>query len=349
MKMIKSIRKSILLLIGSICLLCIVASGIFYHRNLPDYAAKNAAQAVKADDFNRFLKFVPEFSNHQKISKSEFDRFVGAKKKTTVEKIKQELLNKESFKEVSRGFFATRQFYPIARQVILTTEDDASHLAIAENQSLQTGDKAGPFIPARYNINYKLTSPQYGNIDKTANIDLTKQDGRLNIQEKTNFLMKKNVQKGFLKLYTGYIQSFANCINNDFNFSKLDNTSSDYSDAINDYYTILKNEIESYKESFQTIIINTDSMKMDNDNRVEFDAYVDIKTSLQIKGNSTEQDNRTNVTVTAIFDSSRKQWVIDNENWEVSSENPKDWLHQLKNVLDKLVVANWSNKRSGAV
>lgn len=188
-----------------------------------------------------------------------------------------------------------------------------------------------------------MSSPEYGKINQTASIDLTNQDGNLDIQEKTNFLMKKNVQEGFLNLYTGYIQSFANCIDNGFDFNKLDNTSSNWSRAINNYYGFLKNETESYKESFQTIIINNESMKMDNDNRVEFDAYVDIEIKLQIKGKTAELDNRSNVTVTAIFDNDLKQWVVDNENWEVSSENPKDWMNKIKKVLDKPVIASWSN------
>lgn len=349
MKMNKSIKFSFLLLIGIGFLFCIVAAGIFYHRNLPDYAAENAAKAVKVGNFNRFLKFVPEFSNKQKITKLEFDNFVNAEKKLTVEKIKQELLDKENFKEISRGFFATRQFSPIARQVALTTEDDASYLTIAGKRLLQTGDNAGPFIPARYELDYMLTSLEYGNIDKKVSIDLTNQSGRLDIQEKTNFLMAKDVQEGFLKLYTGYMQSFASCIDNDFDFSKLDNASSEWSGVANDGYGILKSELDSYKESFQTIIINTDSMKMNDDGWVEFDAYVDIKTSLKIKENLAELDNRSNVTVTAIFDSDRKQWVIDNENWEVNDENPKDWVNQLKNTLDKPVVASWSKGESGAI
>jgi hypothetical protein len=335
MKRIISIKRPFPLIIGIACLLCIVGAGIFYHRSLPDYAAVNAAQAVKADNFKRFLKFVPEFSNHQKITKSEFDQFVRAKKKITVEKIKKDLLNKESFKEISQGFLGIHQFLPIARQIALTTEDDASTLTLA-------GEHVGPFIPAYYKIDYKLTSPEYGKIAKTGNIDLTNQDGSLDIQEKTNFLMEKNVQEGFLNLYTGYIQSFANCIDNDFDFNKLDNTSNKWSQSLNGYYGILKNEIESYKESFQTIIINTESMKMDNDNKVEFDAYVDIEIGIQVKGKTTDLDNRSNVTVTAIFDNGLKQWVIDNENWEVSSENPKDWIHKIKKVLDKPIIASWS-------
>lgn len=341
MKRIISIKRPFPLIIVISCFLGIVGSAFFYHRSLPDYAAMNAAKAIKTDNFKRFLKFVPEFSNHQKITKSEFDQFVRTKKKTTVEKIKKDLLNKESFKEISQGFFGIHQFLPIARQIDLTTEDDASTLTLA-GEHLKTGEHAGPFIPAYYKIDYKLTSPEYGKIAKTASIDLINQDGILDIQEKTNFLMEKNVQEGFLNLYTGYIQSFANCINNDFDFNKLDNTSNTWSQSLNDYYGILKNEIESYKESFQTIIINTESMKMDNDNRVEFDAYVDIKIGIQVKGKTTELDNRSNVTVTAIFDNDLNQWVIDNENWEVSSENPKVWMHKIKKVLDKPIIASWS-------
>ncbi|GBG96482.1 hypothetical protein [Lactococcus termiticola] len=306
------------------------------------HAIQGIEKAIQSRDYQAFSQFVPTFSNGKKISRLEFEAFVTAERQAKSGEVEQ-LIKSEAFKEKDRGFFSSKQYLPQDRKIRLTSQEEGTKISFLQGKDqltkpAETGASVGDFIPANYPLTYQVASDAFGKFEEKASIDLTTEDGNLDVQEKQGFLEAEKTQKGFLQLMVNYYTSWADCVNGNFNFGAIKSATAALIAGEKDSWKEIIPELASYQESFQHFVINTDSLKFSDDSTdketVIYDVYFDDSLTLKSKTGKSASDNRKNVTVTAVFNPEQKSWQIDELDFEVSAEEPKDGAHQQKTSLD---------------
>lgn len=352
--MIKS-KKLLALFIslGSIVLAVVLGLMVFlWFRSTPRYAVEQVIRSVKTDNYRKFQRVMPKFSNGKSISEADFDAFVNASDGKNVEnaKMKKTLANTNNFTMHRQGLLSAVKIVPTARYIAISTSDSDSIIGFNSNKrnlilSATSGDNVGPLIPANYKLTYDVKSTKFGEASKKGTFDLTKDNGSLSVDESDFFLSNMTFQKTMLNVLLNYYKSFANCVDNGLDFSGLQEASAGEKQAAIEFFSSEKSNLSAYSESFSTFVMNVDSIKIDpsDDNTFEFDVYTDDSVTITPNGQPAETDNSHNATVTLVFDSDSGNWQVDNVDFETYSQNPKNWEHIQKVSTKQPVVANWNS------
>lgn len=328
-----------------VSLLAIILSLKTYYFS-PEATAKRFVAAVEDKDFSKAKKICPHYTDQSTISEESYSILFRQMSGTDDTKF---LLDKSNFKmENTGGVFSQIVFLPIKRYITVTTENSNEKISVFQKSSeikIKDG-KLGPLIPYKYVFNFEINHPTLGQMIKKETISLDK-DKELVLADATTFLEEPSFQKKVISTISDFFVSYNLCIQNDFDFNLISSTDEELKEELNESMAVLKPFIESYSLSFQKIIMNSDSLKIDsNQQTINFDIYIDRQLSILLKkelldSDTVLQEDSKNATVTLVYDQDTKEWLISKIDFETYEQEPNNWKHQQEIKLKKRNEAIW--------
>ena len=317
------------------------------HYVSPEATAMNLIEAVKNKEFSKAKKICPRYSDGSNISEETYTiLFREISKNSDI----NFFLNKANFKkEKVSGVIPKIIFLPKKRYINITTENSNEKILVSQkNTEIAINDnKIGPLIPYEYTFEFEIEHPTLGSIEKKEKIILDK-DKDLKLADETIFLESQLFQKKILSTVSDFFISYNACIENNFDFNLLSNTDNLLKEELSESIKVIKPYLEMYSLSFQTMIMNIDSLKVENNQHtIYFDMFIDRKMAMQIKKEFLKSDNiwqidSENVTIKLKYNQDIKKWLVADFDFETYEQNPDNWKHKQEIKLKTRNEAIWN-------
>ncbi|MGL9746899.1 hypothetical protein [Enterococcus sp. DIV0170] len=341
--------------------LVLFASGYVGYRNSLNYRIKELTTALKEDEYSRFKEICPKFTDQKKVRRVDYDRFQDSLKgKITEKKVRKIFLDRSSFKKInSEKWYKKKYFFPIPKYLNVETLDENSLSKIeitVGNEVLdrKKGNKFGPLIAGKYRITYLVTNEKFGTTKFSKNEDLN-DNHTFELDDSSLYLHDRKFQNYLGSRVSNYFSSMGTAIASELNFQDLTGVSEEQKKETIKSFETLKPYLESVNQSYQKIILNNSSLKFSDSekNKISFDIYTDYKLELKFK---TEENipigiavNNDNATVTLIFDSDTKQWLVETIDFETYIQSPEDWEDKTFVKINQPHQDQWSAEHSGNI
>lgn len=349
------IRRNLFLFVGLIVVIgmgfTIVNKVLTYYAS-PNYAVSRLVKAIESKDFNTAKSICPEFSDGTKISEKSYNLFFEELKKTKNERI---LLNQSNFKQKkTENLLSKTIFLPEKRYIQVSTRYLDEEVSVSNgNKAIKIEDnKIGPLIANSYSLTFEIKNPITGISIKREKIKLDENQEIVLTEEKT-LVENEELQKKLINTVSNFFYSFNESIQNNLNFDSLSYVEEELKNQIIQSIGVLKEYITNYSQGYQTIIMNCDSVKFEeNLSSVKFDIYIDKKTSIKLTEEISDfnvfNEESRNAKVKLLFDKENNDWVVSDIDFETYSQNPEEWkkIRQIKLATEN--IATWS-KNDGAL
>lgn len=293
------------------------------------------------------------------MKRVDYDRFQGSLKgKITEGKVRRIFLDRSSFKKINgEKWYKKKYFFPVPKYLNVEKSDENSPSKIeitVGNEVLdrKKGDNFGPLIAGKYRITYLVTNKKFGTTKISENEDL-KDNHTFVLDDNSLYLHDTKFQNYLGSRVSNYFSSMGTAIDSELNFQDLAGVSEKQRMETIKSFDALKPYLESVKQSYQKIILNNSSLKFSDSekNKISFDIYTDYKLELKFK---TEENipiglavNNDNATVTLIFDSDTKQWLVETIDFETYIQSPEDWDDKTFIKINQPHLDQWSAEYSG--
>lgn len=347
-------KRAILIMSSAIiCTLLIVSIVLLksYYFS-PQATAKRFVTAVENKNFSKAKKICPRYADDSDISEESYA--ILFKQMSESNDIKF-LLDKSNFKnDTTSGLFSNVVFLPKKRYLTVTTENSSEEISVFQKNSeiLSKDNKIGPLIPYKYTFDFEINHPTLGKIIKTETLSLDK-DKELMLADTTTFLSSSSTQKKFMSSVSDFFISYNSCVQNNLDFSLLSSADEKLKEELNESTNAIKPFIDLYSLSFQTIVMNIDSLKIDNNQQmIYFDIFIDRKLSIQVKkelleSNNLLQEDSENAKVILSYSQGTKEWLVSEIDFETYEQNPENWKHSQEFKLKERNEAIWKSTESG--
>ncbi|MBS7577395.1 MULTISPECIES: hypothetical protein [unclassified Enterococcus] len=351
-------KNRLKLLAGLIVAACIVFLGLFAYQRSSKVAINELTIAIQKKDSKRFQAICPTFSDGTKISNATIDLFFNEfSKAPSRQKVAKIFLNESAFQFKNKNsYFKEKYFLPHKR--FLTLDNAENTKVTIENQGNffdnlnQTN--LGPFIPYLYQFHLLLDNPTYGIINKKQKVDVTNKTQMFDVDSQKIYLSEKQFHQKLLSIVSDYYLTMNQAINNNLNFDKLSSVSTDRRKMIQAQFDEIKPYLKRYSQSFQTMYLNVDSIKVKglSEPQATFDIYIDLTTSMELVEeiglDEILMDDSKNAVVSLQFDSQNKKWFVKDIDFTTFNQNPEDWQHSVTNSLKEVNSASWSSDQANA-
>lgn len=348
--------KKILFLGGFLLMLIVAGLGYRQYQSLPAQIAR-LETAVNKHQWAVVEKMVPRFANGRKISKESYQLFEA---QLTTKKAKQAFIHQLSQPtayeiENKTSWFKPKRFLPQARYLSWSALDMPSKTTIyisGQHQlwqlSKQSQQKQRAYLPGQYQLDLTINNQCYGKVTQHRQVDLNKRNYQLKLTP-AYFMNQPDFQKQRLADLLHYYQSLNQGINQQLDFSQLEGVSSRDREQVATVFAKLKPHLKSYRQQFQELVIDTDSLKINGGQEPQLivDLYIDLQQAVQVKSESDEaaleltNDDRQNATVTMQYSTDEQQWLIQAIDFETYAQMPSDWSHQQRVRLKQPNRASW--------
>lgn len=316
--------------------------------------AKRFVTAVENKNFSKAKKICPRYADDSDISEESYS--ILFKQMSENNDIKF-LLDNYNFKiDTTSGLFSNVVFLPKKRYITVITENSSEEISAFQKNSkiLIKDNKIGPLIPYKYTFDFEINHPTLGKIIKKETLTLDK-DKELILADTTTFLNSSPIQKKFITSVADFFISYDSCIQNNLDFSLLSSADEKLKKDLNESMNVIRPYIDMYSLSFQTIVMNNDSLKIDSDQQmIQFDIFIDIELSIHLKkelseSNNLLQEDSENAKVRLSYSQEMKEWLVSEIDFETYEQNPENWKHTQELKLKERNEAIWKNNESGKV
>lgn len=347
-------RRSLIVATLLVCFIVIIVivNNIRNSYSSPEAVAKRFADSVSKKDFATAKKICPTYSDDSKISEEAYELLFNELSEKTDDKL---LLDKSNFRMVTTNGLVPKTFFlPEKRYISVTTANSNEQIsAFQKNREVQLKDnKIGPLISYQYTFEFEIDNPVLGTITKKEKVSL-KKDRDITLTDNSTFLESTSLQKQFVGVVSDFYLSYNESIRNNFDFASLSSIDNETKNELSETMSALKPFIETYSQSFQTIIMNATSLKLDSDlQTVHFDVYIDRMISVKLKKEWSDssdaiQDDSKNAKVTLSYDVNSKKWGVSEIDYETYDQDPANWKKKQQVKLDHRNEATWNENTSG--
>lgn len=345
------------LLIVATLLVCfivvfIIVNNVRSSYSSPEAVAKRFADSVSKKDFATAKKICPTYSDDSEISDEAYELLFNELSEKADDKL---LLDKSNFRVVTTGGLVPKTFFlPEKRYINVSTANSNEQISVFQkNREVQVKDnKIGPLISYQYGFEFEIDHPVLGTVTKKENIAL-KKDRDITLTDNTAFLESASLQKQLVGVVADFYVSYNESIRNNFDFASLSSIDHAAKNELSETMYALKPFIETYSQSFQTIIMNSTSLKLDSDlQTVHFDVYIDRVISVKLKkewydSSDAIQDDSKNAKVTLSYDENSKKWGVSEIDYETYDQDPAKWEKKQQVKLEHRNEATWNENMSG--
>lgn len=349
--MSKLLLKNRLIYGGLLALFFSMICGVtFYHSS--QATVSRLIKSVQEKDVDTFLSIVPTFSDGDKISKKQAKIFIESLNKNKYSQIKQIILNKELFYEKGKeAIFTPKKFLPQKRYLTIDWDGNQCFSFQIGNEVFNIDKKrVGPFIPSNYTIEMYTQSDVFGLSKEILKEKLFENDQVYEFNEELFYLFDNTFHEILLDNLVSLYSSMNQGISNNFDFSSILFSSKETTEERQAYFDEVKEYLTSYKQSFQNVVINIDSLKINHSTiyEVTFDCYIDLQIEAKfIDDNETFVDKTENAVVQMIFDEERMEWVVDTVDFETFVQDPTEWENKKSASLKEANIGVWTRDSSG--
>lgn len=357
--MSNKVNKKILA-VGLFLFIIIITLSVIYWQNSTRHQTKLLVEAITQKDYAAFHKVSPTFNDGTKLKKETFLTFAESfPKKNKEEEIKKRISNDSVFeKKAQKNWFTPTQFMPYPRYLDFENEEDSEvTFSVGDHLLTDKDNQVGPLIGANYSMDYTISSPIYGKMQQTQQMDLRKEDQTITLNEKEAFTTSKNFQEGLLNQVVSYYAAMNQGLQNDLDFSGVTQAQEETKTSLQQTFDELRPYIESVEQSFQKFIMNSESLKVEGNSEPQaiFDLYTDVELSLKIDTENEKTEEITNASQNAIvtmqFDQETEKWLIYSIDFETYTQQPDDWSDTNEVSLPEVNRASWheDRKRQGDI
>lgn len=340
--------KKILVLSGSLLCLLVLVLLVFSRLTqaaTPEARATKFLTAVLEKDWQTAKKICPSYSDGSQISAESYQLFFSA---LTKKKQADFLLEENNFKQAqSNSFFSETVFLPVKAYLRVSSENaqDVIKVSSKKNSLRFKEGRSRPLIPHEYVFDFVLENPTLGELQQRKKVTVAAETDYY-FADRSLFVQSSAFQKQMLLVVSNFYQSYNQCIRNNLDFSGLESTEAAAKQDLVAGLEILKPYLATYSQSFQTLILNSRSLKITGGGKtVVFDLYIDKLTKVTFDGRKINAgEDRPNATATLVYDEEKKSWLVKKIDFETYSQDPKNWLQQQKIQLDQPNQANWSSE-----
>lgn len=324
-------KKKIILIISLIVTLGIVGFGYYQSTSA---TTDRLVSAIQHKNLKTVKKYLPEYSDHAEISQDSYQVYLA----TNPSKKQIEAMLKNECHFVNRGWFRQKYWEPKKRTLSISGLEDVEHTSaalIVNKKKIFLGEKNRQnFLPGNYNLTFDLSNSAYGTIKKKEKVDLTSDDQSVVFSPQNDFEKSKNLHNILLASFSEFLISWNKSIST-MNFDNLKFATTDEKEMLSSIYSDLQQIMSSYENTFEQVTIDNSSIEIqtfESQPTIEFTASVDRNQSMTIDKDKVESDKDAQVAsdegtarVTMIYSKKTKHWEVDDADFSVGEEDPKDW------------------------
>lgn len=337
-------KKKIILILSFLAVLGISGIG-YYHSSTA--TTNRVVHAIQHDDLQKVKKYLPEYSDHTKISDTAYRTYLASD--PSAKQIRQ-MLN-SNCKFVNHGWLRSKTWEPKKRTISISGLDDVEETSASLVIGKKTAQirKSGHInlLPGNYKLTFKLNNSAYGTIKKKENINLTSDNQDIVFSPKSDFEKSNHLHKLLLATFSAFLVSWNKSIPT-MDFSNLKYATSAEKEELTDTYTALKEILSSYENQFNKVTIDNSSVQIQTyttEPTIQFTAYVDRKQNLKIdkskvKGKVDDKELQRastdgTVEVTMTYSSKAGHWKVSDADFDVDSQDPQEWDNKTSFTLPK--------------
>nr|WP_321315768.1 hypothetical protein [uncultured Ligilactobacillus sp.] len=324
-------KKKIIFILTLICTLGIFGFG-YYHST--SATTNRLITAIQDKDLKTVEKYLPEYSDHSKINKSAYQAFIAS---NPSKKQIQRML-KDECKLVDNGWFHQKYWEPQKRSISISGLDDVDNttasLIINQKKIPLKENGHQNFLPGNYHFTVNIYNPAYGTVKKKEKVDLIKDNQSIVFSPKTDFEKNDHLHKVLLASFSSFLISWNKSIA-PMDFSNLKFATDNEKQLLGYAYSSIKEVGTSYSNEFSKVTIDNSSIEIEtfeSQPTIEFNAFINIKQSLQVDKDKLDTDKDYNITsndgavnVTMVYSNKTGHWEVDNTDFEAGSGNPDEW------------------------
>lgn len=364
--MFKKLSKKYWIVIVVSLVVLIGALGSFGYYRSDKATMDRFVQAIQDKNIKEIQTYCDRYQNGQKISKEQIEWFVdGFGKNPSEATVRKVVEDEKLFKMRNKGkLFAVKTFEPKMCQIDVSTTglaQESFKLSAKVNQDKSViNAKDGEFktfLPNKYKMTFIFSNDAFSDVKVKREINFKDEcNVDINVDIKSLLIKDEVLQKKLAQNAMAMMVSWADAINHNFDFSKLQCSTQEFAQTLLDTYKLVPEVFSDYEMSFDTLVINADSMSMSSvgsDEIPEIKMYGSVNRNLKLtvkpnedleieEATPLETTNDGDFEITFVYDKEQQMWKVQAMAFDVYKQHVDSWKNKQTVKLKEPCIGRWS-------
>lgn len=364
--MFKKLSKKYWIVIVVSLVVLIGALGSFGYYRSDKATMDRFVQAIQDKNIKEIQTYCDRYQNGQKISKEQIEWFVdGFGKNPSEATVRKVVEDEKLFKMRNKGkLFAVKTFEPKMCQIDVSTTglaQESFKLSAKVNQDKSViNAKDGEFkafLPNKYKMTFIFSNDAFSDVKVKREINFKDEcNVDINVDIKSLLIKDEALQKKLAQNAMAMMVSWADAINHNFDFSKLQCSTQEFAQTLLDTYKLVPEVFSDYEMSFDTLVINADSMSMSSvgsDEIPEIKMYGSVNRNLKLtvkpnedleieEATPLETTNDGDFEITFVYDKEQQMWKVQAMAFDVYKQHVDSWKNKQTVKLKEPCIGRWS-------